>query len=113
MLELLLKVLVVAPCYYPAVSYGGPVAAIHQMNKALVKNGVEVTVYTTNANGLQTLDVPTGKDVDVDAGMTNASPARRFDVTLDATGESIAERFQVAGGASENVDQPGLSGLAC
>jgi len=62
----MLKLLVVMPCYYPAVQYGGPVVAVHQMNKALVRQGVDVTVFTTHANGTTFLDVPTCKEINVD-----------------------------------------------
>ena len=62
----MLKVLVVMPCYYPALNYGGPVIAVHEMNKALIEMGIEVTVYTTNANEPGKLDVPLGKEIDVD-----------------------------------------------
>ena len=54
----MLKLLVVMPCYQPAIYYGGPVSAVHEMNKALVKSGVDVTVFTTNANGKSRLNVP-------------------------------------------------------
>jgi len=54
------------PCYYPAIHYGGPITAVHQMNKALIKQGMDITVFTTNANGSMKLDVPTCEEVDVD-----------------------------------------------
>jgi len=44
-----LKILHVTPYYYPAIKYGGPVQSIHSLNKYLVKRGIEVDVYTTNA----------------------------------------------------------------
>lgn len=61
-----LKLLVVTPCYYPAIVYGGPVNAVHEMNKALVKSGIAVTVFTTNANGPVDLDVALEQETDVD-----------------------------------------------
>ncbi|MEO0166093.1 MAG: glycosyltransferase [candidate division WOR-3 bacterium] len=48
-----MKLLCVTPSYYPAFQFGGPIFAVHNLNKALVKKGVDVTVYTTNV-GLDT-----------------------------------------------------------
>ena len=44
-----MRILHVTPYYYPAIKYGGPVQSIHSLNKYLVKRGIEVDVYTTNA----------------------------------------------------------------
>ena len=54
------------PCYHPAIYYGGPISAVHEMNKALVKSGVSVTVFTTNANGKLRLNVPLEQEINVD-----------------------------------------------
>ena len=43
-----MKLICVTPSYWPAFQYGGPIASVHGLNKALVKKGVDVTVYTTN-----------------------------------------------------------------
>jgi len=43
-----MRVLCVTPSYWPAFQYGGPVFLNHYLNMALVKRGVEVTVYTTS-----------------------------------------------------------------
>ena len=59
-----MKILAVTPYYWPAFSYGGPVFSLHYLNKALVKKGIAVTVYTTNA-GLKN-KVATGQEVEVD-----------------------------------------------
>lgn len=72
----MLKVLVVMPCYYPAMHYGGPITAVHQMNKALLKENIDVTVYTTNANGATTLDVPLCNQVVVDGVKVHYFPVR-------------------------------------
>ncbi len=47
-----MKILCVTPSYWPAFQFGGPIIAVHNLNKALVKKGVDITVYTTNV-GLQ------------------------------------------------------------
>lgn len=44
-----MKILHIAPSYYPAFKYGGPIESVHLLNKALVKKGVKVDVFTTNA----------------------------------------------------------------
>lgn len=43
-----MKLLCVSPEYWPAFQSGGPVTSVHGLSKALVKLGVDVTVYTTN-----------------------------------------------------------------
>jgi len=61
-----MKILHVIPSYIPAYSYGGPVRAIHQLCKALVKQGQEVSVFTTNADGKKTLNVGLNKETSID-----------------------------------------------
>lgn len=61
-----MKVLHIVPTYLPAHRYGGPIFSVHALNKALVKAGIEVTVYTTNIDGPENLDVPLGVPVDID-----------------------------------------------
>ncbi len=53
-----LRVLWLAPYYEPAYVYGGPTLAISFMCRALARLGVEIEVFTTNANGKDNLDVP-------------------------------------------------------
>lgn len=62
-----MKILHITPTYYPAIRYGGPIKSVHELNKWLVKKGVEVIVYTTNADGPSVLDVPVNQPVDVDS----------------------------------------------
>jgi glycosyltransferase involved in cell wall biosynthesis len=47
-----MRVLFVIPSYFPAIKYGGPIFSVHNLNKALVRKGIDVSVYTTDA-GLQ------------------------------------------------------------
>lgn len=61
-----MKILHVVPSYLPAYRYGGPILSVHSMNKWLVRAGGDVTVYTTNVDGRETLNVPLGKEVLVD-----------------------------------------------
>lgn len=61
-----MRVLQILPYYQPAYRYGGPIKSAHGLNKALVQAGVDVTVFTTNIDGAQDLDVPLGKEVQID-----------------------------------------------
>lgn len=53
-----MHILHVVPTYLPARRYGGPIVAVHGLCRALVTRGHEVTVFTTNVDGNETLDVP-------------------------------------------------------
>jgi glycosyltransferase involved in cell wall biosynthesis len=46
-----MRVLHVSPYYAPAFVYGGPPRSIHGLCRALTHHGVEVEVFTTDANG--------------------------------------------------------------
>lgn len=61
-----MRILHIVPTYLPAYRYGGPIYSVHELNKWLVKNGAEVTVYTTNIDGPNDLDAPTNKPVTID-----------------------------------------------
>lgn len=43
-----MKILCVSPTYWPAFEFGGPIQSLHILNKGLVSNGADVTVFTTN-----------------------------------------------------------------
>ena len=58
-----MKLLCVNPSYWPASQYGGPIASSHNLHRALVKNGIDVIVYTTNV-GLGK-KVPLSQEVNV------------------------------------------------
>jgi len=51
--------------YKPAWRIGGPVMSVSSLAETLVEQGHEVTVFTTNSNLDQDLDVPTDRIVDV------------------------------------------------
>lgn len=61
-----LRLLHIVPTYFPAVRYGGPVRSVHALCAALVRRGVQVSVYTTNIDGESNSDVPLGTPVDMD-----------------------------------------------
>ncbi len=61
-----MKILHIVPTYLPAYRYGGPIESVHALNAELVRQGADVTVYTTNIDGPGDLDVPLGKPVMID-----------------------------------------------
>ncbi|MDP3015298.1 MAG: glycosyltransferase [bacterium] len=61
-----MKILHIVPSYIPAHRYGGPIESVHSLNVGLAKAGAEVTVYTTNIDGPNDLNAPTGVPVMVD-----------------------------------------------
>ncbi|MEK7608653.1 MAG: glycosyltransferase [Patescibacteria group bacterium] len=61
-----MKVLHIVSFYAPAYRYGGPIGSVHGLNKALVKKGVDVTVYTTNMDGGGALPLPANTPIDRD-----------------------------------------------
>lgn len=61
-----MKVLHVIPSYEPAWAFGGTVTATSQLCRGLVRQGVDVTVYTTDADGKGGhLNVPLNQPVDL------------------------------------------------
>jgi glycosyltransferase involved in cell wall biosynthesis len=71
-----MKLLCVIPSYWPAFQYGGPIFSVHASNKALVKKGVDTTVYTTNV-GLERR-VPVNREVHVDGVKVYYFPYIKF-----------------------------------
>ncbi len=61
-----MKVLHVVPSYLPAFRYGGPIVSVHELNKALVEAGHQVTVFTTDADGEGSLTVRKNTPVHLD-----------------------------------------------
>lgn len=61
-----MKILHVVPSYVPAYRYGGPIKATHELCRALVKKGIEIMVYTTNADWEKNLDVPLNEQIDIE-----------------------------------------------
>jgi len=59
-----MKILCVSPSYWPAFQFGGPIYSVHGLNKALVKKGIDVTVYTTNVGLDEKISVIQEADID-------------------------------------------------
>jgi glycosyltransferase involved in cell wall biosynthesis len=60
-----MKILHVIPSFVPAWRYGGPVFAAAGLTKALAKSGHVVTVFTTNIDGPELLDVPVTQEINL------------------------------------------------
>jgi len=61
-----LKLLVVVPAYEPAWAFGGVVRSVSNLCRTMARLGVDVSVYTTNADGQRgCLDVPVSRAVSV------------------------------------------------
>ena len=60
-----MRILHVIPTYYPAIRFGGPIISVHELNKALVRKGIKVTVCTSNY------------------GLENKSKGKSFSETVD------------------------------
>ena len=56
-----MRICLVSSSFYPATFYGGPISATWDLSKKLAKNGHEIYVSTTNANGSKKLDVECNK----------------------------------------------------
>ena len=56
-----MKICIVSSSFYPATFYGGPISATWDLSRKLAKKGIEVHVSTTNANGVEKLDVKTNE----------------------------------------------------
>ncbi|MGH7887676.1 MAG: glycosyltransferase, partial [Candidatus Binatia bacterium] len=58
-----MKILHVVPSFYPAHVYGGPIESVYALCRHIVRQGCEVRVLTTDANGLdRVLDVETDRE---------------------------------------------------
>lgn len=89
-----IKILSVIPSYWPAFKYGGPIYSVHNLNKALVKKGIDVTVYTTNV-GLEG-KVPLNKLVTIDGVKVVYFAFSKFLEFMGTTGWQFSIRMTVA-----------------
>lgn len=81
-----MKVLHVTPSFFPALVYGGPTQSVYQLCCALVRNGCEVRVLTTDANGSDAvLDVDTTRDIEIVNGLWVRYCHRILDVSISPT----------------------------
>ena len=64
-----MRICLISSSFYPAISYGGPIAATWSLSKELARKDVEMYVSTTNANGRSRLDVDTSSFVKKDENL--------------------------------------------
>lgn len=55
----MMRIRIIVPTYFPATAYGGPTFSIHNTAQALARDGIDITVSTTDADRPGRLDVPT------------------------------------------------------
>jgi len=84
------KILAIAPSFYPAFYYGGPIYSTYELAKALNKTSVDVRVITTNANGNEKLKIKTG----VWKKLENDLPVKYYNA-LDSRGTSLSMLFNL------------------
>tara|TARA_B100000575_G_C23105664_1_gene638178 strand:- start:130 stop:1239 length:1110 start_codon:yes stop_codon:yes gene_type:complete len=60
-----MKVLIVIPSFYPAITYGGSIFASYYLTKEAAKMNINFCVSTTNANGKNKLDVISNKLIEL------------------------------------------------
>ncbi len=79
-----MRVLCVVAYYKPAYVYGGPARSVPALCEAMAQQNAQVTVFTTNANGKNRLDLPTGVPLKVDGvevyyfPLSSLSPPRYY-----------------------------------
>ena len=61
-----MKILHLAPSYYPAFSFGGPILSVHNINKVIAQKGHLLDVLTTNAGLNKREDVVLNRWIDLD-----------------------------------------------
>ena len=88
-----MHILYVAHGYKPAYRLGGPIWSISALAEGMVARGHTVTVFATNGNGHEDLDVPTDRVVDVDGVSVRyfrrTEPFRRYLPWLKYVSQSI------------------------
>lgn len=85
-----MKILIVSPSFFPATYYGGPIQSTYELAKALIIDGNDGRVITTNANGKEKLEVKTG----VFHKLENELPVKYFK-SLDSRGISLPMLFNL------------------
>jgi glycosyltransferase involved in cell wall biosynthesis len=57
-----MRILHITPSYLPAYEFGGPVKTVHELCAALVKKGIDVSVFTTNITLEDRKDIEVNKE---------------------------------------------------
>jgi len=105
-----MKILCVIPYYHPAFQFGGPIASVHGLNKALTRKGIEVTVYTTNI-GLKN-EIPVNTEVDLEGVRVNYfSLSNPFGMALDISWQLSVDMTKALQKNIPNFDLIYINGL--
>ena len=95
-----MKILFAVHGYKPAWRVGGPILSVSAVSERLVRRGHEVTVVSSNANIIETIDVPIDQPVDVDGVKVwyfrSENVFRRFVPKLRYVSESIGYLYSSA-----------------
>jgi glycosyltransferase involved in cell wall biosynthesis len=107
-----MKVLFAVHGYKPAWRIGGPVVSVSSLAEGLVRRGHEVTVFTTNSNLDEDLDVPTDRTVDV-SGVNvryfkRVEPLKRYLPHLKYLNKSIGSLYTPEMPAALNAMAPNI-----
>ncbi len=86
-----MKILFIAPSFYPALYYGGPIFSTYELAKALKRQNADVKVITTNADGKEKLKVKPG----IFHTLENDLPVK-YHKSLDSRGTSISMLFNLS-----------------
>ena len=106
-----MKILHIVPTYFPAIRYGGPIIAIHELCKNQVSLGHEVSVYTTNVDGDSNLDLITEYPIDLD-GVEQLLLHVAFRLADAGAQENLVATAARAAGRIGDGDLDGLTGFA-
>jgi len=81
-----IKVAHIVPSFYPAFAYGGPTESVYQLSRALARQGAEIRVLTTDANGRhQTLEAPKDREIQMADGLTVRYCRRQWPESISAS----------------------------
>lgn len=80
-----MKIILVAPSFYPATYYGGPIFSSYELAKALRRRNIDISVITTNANGNEKLKIKKGKIIYLDENL----PVKYYSA-LNSKGTSVS-----------------------
>jgi glycosyltransferase involved in cell wall biosynthesis len=94
-----MKILHVVGTYIPGWRAGGPIKSVSTLCSKLAERGHDVTVFTTNLDGTNVLDVPTDKTVLIDGVKVNyykgRIPSYAFSVPLAKALKKNVDKFDL------------------
>lgn len=96
-----MKILHIIPSYWPAFKFGGPIHSVHGLNKALAKEGCDLTVYTTNAGLVG--KVPVNEKVNVDGVSVHYFNFNHYFDLLNPSGYQFS--WSLKNALSQNIEK--------